>query len=372
VAVAWCGNPAYTLPYGHLDEFRGQIHATVGISFNRTHPDAIAWFMEQDRVRLRVVRDDKDLFHPKVYLFSRGDAYALIVGSSNLTYAGFYKNVEVNAYVTGTFSDTPGVVRLRNRLLEWRTDAHSLVPTNRWLSSYRNKYVVALKKARRVSLMTEPQAEEEIASASWLGQAEWNVYYSKVLKGLNIYEEREDGIRAALDAGARLLARPWRATYFTDPERRRVINGLGDYAALGHVGASGAFQHLIKNGRARQHATIVRSMNTVSRLSPPVPWPRLQEALNDLVKLGPTMKVWGRLLCLVRPDLFCTVSSPSVRANLSKVLEVPQSEFTQVDGYIKLIQLLHASPWFNSTAPQSKRARYTWRRRVAFMDAIFY
>jgi hypothetical protein len=373
VAVAWCGDPTYKLPYGDLGEFRGQIHATVGISFNRTHPDAIAWFMQQDRVHLRIVRDDKALFHPKVYLFSRGDAYALIVGSSNLTFSGFHANVEVNAYVRGKFSDAlPGVAQLRDRLSEWRTDAYSLVPSNRWLSAYRKRYVATLKKARKASVKTEPQAEEEIATASWLGQADWNVYHSEVLAGLKHYEEREDGIRAALDAGARLLVRPWRTTYFADEERRRVINGIGDYAALGHVGASGAFRRLIKNGRAAQHRTIVRSMNTIAGLSHPVQWSLLKRVLTDLVNLGPTMKVWGRLLCLVKPDLFCTISSPSVRANLSKVLEVPQSEFTQVAGYIKLIQLLHASPWFNSAAPQSKKAQYIWQRRVAFMDAIFY
>jgi hypothetical protein len=374
VAVAWCGDPVKILPHGHLDKFRGQVHVTVGIAFNRTHPDALAQLMRHERTRVRVFRDDCALFHPKVYLFSRGDAYALFVGSSNLTFAGFYDNIEINTYIEGTFSSSRPirVAELRALLSEWRTDAYSFVPSERWLNRYRSRYAITVKKARRIGLKTETQVEEEIADASWLSQADWSVYYGKVLAGLRRYEEQEKGIRRALDGGARLLKLPWKATYFAEIEKRRVINGLGDYAALGHVGASGSFQHLIKNGNARQHATIIRSINAIAAFPQPIPWHRLERALNNLVSLGPTMKVWGRLLCLTRPDLFCTVAAPTLRANLAEVLEIPRARFAEVDGYIKLVQLLHASPWFQAPAPHSARAKYIWGRRVAFMDAIFY
>jgi hypothetical protein len=43
IAVAWCGDPKQTLPYKHLSDFKGEIVATVGYSFNQTHPDAIQW-----------------------------------------------------------------------------------------------------------------------------------------------------------------------------------------------------------------------------------------------------------------------------------------------------------------------------------------
>ena len=84
------------------------------------------------------------------------------------------------------------------------------------------------------------------------------------------------------------------------------------------------------------------------------------------------MKVWGRFLCLVRPDLYCTVASISVRTNLSKTLKVPQSHFERVEGYIQLLKLIHASPWFYSSKPRGKEEASVWERRVAFMDAIFY
>ncbi len=53
---------------------------------------------------MRIFRREKSLFHPKLYLFSDGDRYALFVGSSNLTYCGFYENLEANVLLEGTLS----------------------------------------------------------------------------------------------------------------------------------------------------------------------------------------------------------------------------------------------------------------------------
>ena len=107
-------------------------------------------------------------------------------------------------------------------------------------------------------------------------------------------------------------------------------------------------------------------------LNPPIDWNHFNDLLKKLIKLGPTIKVWGRLLCLVRPDLFCTVASISVRKHLSETLSLPQSRFASTDGYIQLLQLVHAAPWLNSSKPIEIKEAEIWQRRVAFMDAVFY
>jgi len=66
VAVAWCGNPNQTLPYQLIDDFEGQVTATVGISFNHTHPDAVEWFKDIG-ADLRIFKEDAELFHPKIF-----------------------------------------------------------------------------------------------------------------------------------------------------------------------------------------------------------------------------------------------------------------------------------------------------------------
>jgi hypothetical protein len=167
------------------------------------------------------------------------------------------------------------------------------------------------------------------------------------------------------------LSLPWKAEYFKDLEKRRLIGGMGQYGWLGHVAASGDFRRMLANGTSKEHQTIVNSINAIAALSVPLDWKTLQKHLNNLVALGPTMKVWGRLLALVRPDLFCTISAPQVRRNIANTLDKPERYFEEVEGYLMLVQLIHSSPWFNSKAPV-KNELEIWKRRVAFLDVVFY
>jgi hypothetical protein len=84
------------------------------------------------------------------------------------------------------------------------------------------------------------------------------------------------------------------------------------------------------------------------------------------------MKVWGRLLCLLRPDLYCTIASPSVRSNLSKLIGVSQNHLVSQRGYIELLKLIHGAPWFSSPKPKAVKEQRVWERKAAMMDAIFY
>jgi hypothetical protein len=175
-----------------------------------------------------------------------------------------------------------------------------------------------------------------------------------------------------LDAAAREVPVPWTTLYFQDIEKRRIIGGIKQYGWLGHVGASGKFRSLLAHGTPKQWTRIVESINAIAELNPPIPWSQLKSHLDRLISLGQTMKVWGRLLCIVRPDLYCTVAAVSVRQNLSQTLGVPQNRFDGSEGYIQLIKLIHSSPWFNSNEPIDKTQAAVWKRRAAFLDAIFY
>lgn len=147
LAVAWCGDPKQTLPYRHLEDFEGDITATVGTSFKHTHPDAIEWFARV-KADIRLVRDSGELFHPKVYLFTNEEGYALFVGSSNLTYGGSYANLEVNALIEGKWSKRQGrdVRRLQKQLAIWRSPKYSFRPESDW-PSLSHKPGLILQKA---------------------------------------------------------------------------------------------------------------------------------------------------------------------------------------------------------------------------------
>ena len=141
---------------------------------------------------------------------------------------------------------------------------------------------------------------------------------------------------------------------------------------FGNVGANGKFQSILANGDVEEQANIVRSINAAARLQAPIRRDLLERRLNSLVALGPSMNVWSRLLCLVRPDLYCTIASQSVRRNLSNVFGVPQSRIVQVEGYMDILDVIHDCPWFNSSRPNNASQELVWDRRVAFLDAIFH
>lgn len=360
VAVAWAGNPVLTFPFKALQGNVKTIRTTVGTAFNQTHPDAIVW-LKENKADVRVVRDSVGLFHPKVYLFRDGECFALFVGSSNLTYGGFRSNSEVNCLIEGP--NVPDDIAILQRTLdEWRSDEFSFVPSSQWLTEYRKRYMSRPPQA----------ASQSMSAASWLREADWDAYYAGVLTKLRDLGRSVQGYHDVLDAARELLPVPWSVTYFDDIERRRLIGGIGKYGWLGHVSASISFKSMVAKGPVESWRTITTALNSIAEMDEPLDWRRLEKQLVRLRSLGPTMNVWGRLLCLVRPDLYCTVSNESVRTTLSLMAGVPRTRFSEPGGYVKLIELIHSLPWFNSKSPSTPEESAVWRRRVGFLDGVLY
>jgi len=193
-----------------------------------------------------------------------------------------------------------------------------------------------------------------------------------VLDGLREHDRDKGEMVDFFETVRRNLPLPWTVAYFDDLELRRIIGGYGQYGWFGHVGASAQFRSFLANGPTAKKRIVVDAINEIGGINPPVDWDRLGNLLDRLIGVGPSMKVWSRLLCLVRPDLYCTVAAPSVRKQLSEVLEMPQSHFESRQGYLKLVRLIHASPWFQSSRPKETEAAAVWLRRAAFLDAIIY
>lgn len=375
IATAWCGNPkhGYGLPFNHLQSFNGKITTTVGTSFSHTHPDGIE-FLRTIKADLRIFKDDVALFHPKVYLFSSGDQLALFVGSSNLTFSGFYANTEINVLIEGkqTASGTHQIDELRRELKRWHSDPLSFKPSDAWLSAYRKKFERNRNAEKKLPVETPLQYEEHLPPASWLTTATWETYYQKVVDGVRQHKRDKDGMLKFFETVGKQLPLPWSVPDFDVLENRRIIEGLGKYGCFGHVGASGKFRKLLVKGTTAKKSQIVNAINDIGTLSLPIDWDRLKRLLDTLVSAGPSMKVWSRQLCMIHPDFYCTVASPSVRKQLSDVLDMPQSHFESTQGYIKLLKLIHASPWFQAPVPKDADEAAIWHRRTAFLDAIIY
>ena len=372
IAVAWLGNPRNSEPFRLIRDIASKTRVVAGVAFFQTHPEAIRWFID-NKANIRIFKDGMAVFHPKIYLFEKRKGFALFVGSSNFTNSGFTKNQETNCLIEGTYTKTPprNLLAARRLIESWREDAVSFAPTDGWLRGYRAKYRKIANRHRKQRTPSPQIADEKTPDASWIEVADWAVYYRAVAARLAHLGGGEEH-HHILDLAAQAIPTPWRRRYFNDAENRRIIAGYRPYGWFGHVGANGNFRRMLANGNDEEQATIVRSINAAARLQTPVRWNLLERRLNSLVALGPSMNVWSRLLCLVRPDLYCTIASQSVRRNLSAVFHIPQRRIVQVDGYMELLAAIYDSPWFNSSRPNNASQALAWERRVALLDAVFY
>ena len=371
--VAWVGNPHARIPFEYLNNL-SKLTAVIGVSFCQTHPDGIQFLMELN-ADVRVAKEDV-LYHPKVYIFTNEKKIAVFIGSSNFTHNGFYENHEANVLIEGSANDKV-ICDLETEMEKYLTKEFSFVPDEQWLSRYRERYKKRRQKIKDAGLEDEAEKEEDTTnSAAWLAIADWDMYMKYVIKGLKTHSTKyHDSLKNKvefLNLYKQELTVPWETEYFKDIEKRRMIGGMAQYGWLGHVAASGNFRRMLANGSSKEHRTIANSINAIADLPLPLDWNNLRKHLNNLVALRPSMKVWGRLLAIVRPDLFCTISAPQVRKNIANTLDKSEKYFEEVEGYLALIQLIHSSPWFNSKAPIKKNELEIWKSRVAFLDVVFY
>ena len=372
IAVAWLGNPRNGEPFRPLRGIASKTRVVAGVAFFQTHPEGIRWFIDND-ADIRIFENGGVVFHPKIYLFQKPKGFALFVGSSNFTNSGFTKNQETNCLIEGTYTKTPprNLIAARGLIESWRKDAVSFVPSHEWLRRYRAKYRNVAKRHRNQGTPSPQIVDEKTPDASWIEVADWSIYYREVAARLaNLGGGKQH--HHILDLASERIPTPWRRRYFNDAENRRIIAGYRPYGWLGHVGANGDFRRILANGTEAEQTTIVQSINAAAGLESPVRSGLLERHLNSLVAKGPSMNVWSRLLCLVRPDLYCTIASKSVRRNLSAVFHIPQRRIVRVDGYMELLATIHACPWFNSPRPNNTTEALAWERRVALLDAVFY
>ena len=377
ICCAWAGKPELTFPYTYLNldnTSNLKIQILLGYSFDHTHPEAIKYFMN-NKCEIRIVRREILFFHPKVYLFTKKNKFALFVGSSNFTYSGFNDNIEINELIEGKLSgnNLNQINILLNKIDHWHTPKNSFIPNKTWLNKYTKDYYRQKAKEKKYGIPTASRDEDTKSPSDWLSRASWKVYYKKILEGLDDKKRDASNYFNIFNTSAKKLKLPLQVSIFDDIENRKIIGGIGQqYGWLGHVGASWRFRDFMVNGDIRNKRKALKAINTIYRLSIPLNIEELKSELITLYSIGPTMKVWSRIFTIIRPDIFCTVASTSLRNNLAETLGIPRNHFETPEGYIKLIELIHSSPWFKSIEPNNKKEVLYWKTRVAFMDAIFY
>jgi len=159
-AVAWSNHAGVGRIYDAIREFLcggGRVCITVGLDFGRTTYEGLGRLLELETggvaMRTHVFFDENPActFHPKVFLFSNVKKARLVVGSNNMTGAGFHSNVEAALSFVGPLrSET--IQSAQAALAAWRdeaTDARARLLTRGLLKDLRSRgYVLTEDEIR--------------------------------------------------------------------------------------------------------------------------------------------------------------------------------------------------------------------------------
>lgn len=370
ILVAWIGDPKNLIPFEYLKSIN-EIEATIGVDFLQTNPKGLT-FLSDLKANVRIIESQNNLtFHPKIYHFKKGKKNSIIIGSSNLTYLGFGDNIEVNVLIEGDKSKY-NIAELISLIKKYKSSPFSFPLTKSWLTEYNKKYLKRQRQIKRILKKDQSAVDSQYAkSNAWISKIEWSQYLKKTRSALA--ERRNNDRIKMLTLYKNTFSYPLQYNLFADKQIRKMLWGEHPYAAFGHVGASGRFKGLITHGDISEKRIIISSLNAIL-LMENIDYDLIEKQLNKLVRLahGPTIKVWSRILTILKPDVFCTVSSEDVRSSLSLALNLKSNYFESVKGYIFLLKIIHESPWYNSKIPLNTSDKLIWKNRVALLDVLLY
>jgi HKD family nuclease len=376
ISTAWCGDPKNVFPFSFLNTINNKLDVkiTTGTFFNQTHPDSIQFFLDH-KIDIKIFKTDGNLFHPKLYFFKGNNGCSIIIGSSNFTYNGFYSNIESNMLLEFTTNElkTEAINEIENKIDLWHSNECSFIPTINWLNKYRESYEDSKRNEKNNGLKSARNCEETISATNWLESSNWALFYDKVQIGLKLHKRDVEGYIKIIDAVTTKLPLPWTLECFNDIDNRRIMYGEGNYGWLGHVGASGVFKNLIGGNdfqAINKRILAINELNEIFSFKPPLDYELLKFKIDKLVALGNSMRVWGRILAIVKPDIYCTISNNNLIKNWSKTLGLTQKVTETTEGYVKILKLIHGSPWYNSVKPFDQSERMVWNCKVAFLDAV--
>lgn len=88
------------------------LNLIVGIDQDGTSKEALEEILKLEINSYFFYQTEKVIFHPKIYLFEGEEKTVIVLGSSNLTGAGLYKNVESSILIEFDNDDTDGIALL--------------------------------------------------------------------------------------------------------------------------------------------------------------------------------------------------------------------------------------------------------------------
>ncbi len=363
IATAWVSDaPAVKLLLS--EGVKAAVRIVVGIGGYNTDPVALKRLGTHPNVTLKIYgKAEPPLFHPKLYLFRHAHWRRVLIGSMNLTNAGATANTESML----SFDDK---LRRADQEFERFWNAPSAVPFSQFdIADYeakRRAVLAAVKEAGAADVLDADVAESAESKIEMDALREdWNTYVSELKRNP---DGLEDHLRV-LRVRQGFVSRDWSQDLTED--ELAILYGKSPYYAFGRLNPVKQAQFQGPEGRSRRRelGAALQSAATLQGFQGPLV-AGLVRRLLAVHTVGPALAT--RLLILARPDLFVVVNKKSFQGLRERFdLFVSNENFDPAE-YVKLLQKIHTTGWYQSTEPSETFEREIWQARAAMVDPLVY
>ncbi len=379
VAVAWAGycDVVNAMLNQHHDKIDKII---IGTHFFQTKPDILRDFIRVAGSKFRCNEPtNKNLFHPKVYLFKKNDTRIAIIGSHNLTRSAFEKNIEFSIKLSWSIGDENQ--ELRN-IFDFIDNCfnNAIIPTNDFIADYESQYKLnknSLEKLENFYPTKKPLANTNVdpVNLSWI---DYLVHVRA--ERYNSIQERLKNLKCI----NRLFVNSICFSKMNDDERRAIAGtyhrgqpSLKSYGWgwFGGMSGNGCFASLI----LKNAVGISDALNAIPATGTVAPshynsfLTHFNNAFAGSTRQGgiPTA---SRLLAMKRPDVFVCINSLN-KDNIYNAFGISnktgQNSITLINYWDFVIGPIQSSSWWNEPRPLGLADRRIWENRTAMLDCIY-
>lgn len=373
-AVAWA-TPNQLVEEVFLHRHKLQ-RLVIGTHLYQTHPEVLQRFSSESNVR--VMPPIGDLFHPKVYLFRKGDSVQAVIGSHNLTHSAMNRNVEASVLIEGSRHDD-ALNELSQFVHSAWSDARPV--TSDFIQRYSEQYKA--KAQARESLTTFVDSYS-MPNKTGTGRAPYEMGWDAFVQ--QVTAPRTPSIHnflAVLDGARQVFGRRGTYSAMTEIERKLIAGTAGrnkslvggvDYQLFGSMGGSGSFAEVVQlvPGTLSEALDEIPVSDSVTQSN----YNRFRDIFLAAFAQARAKRIGGlptasRLLAMKRPDVFVCINAAN-REDLCAHFGVPPTTMNLDNYWERIIAPMMETEWWRSPIPTLPFEENIWKGRAALLDVIYY
>lgn len=368
-SVAW--GTSNSLYQTLINNRHKMVKVIFGTHFFQTDPNLLQLFIGDQQVRI-MQNDAAGTFHPKIYLFRKGESLNAIVGSANFTNGGLSKNDEAATFIEGKVGDL-FFIDLFNMIDDfWQ---RGIFIDQNFVNNYRLQHNATDRYRRELQKERKHVKPKSSANNQKLRLWNWQEYVAQLKQRTT----RKYGVRLAILKEAKQLFSSVKSfNELSDIDLKKIGGFLPypggaamDWKLFGSMSGSGVFQRVINS----RNKYISDAIDTIP-LSGDITKDQFdnyiylfRKAFEDQPRQGgvPTA---SRLLAMKRPDIFICVDSEN-RHGLSNDLGFSPSTLSFDKYWDEVIVPISESVWWQTSRPSGEEG-LLWDGRSAMLDIIYY